>query len=172
MDLGRVVRWGGAALLSSCLYVADASGQASGLERVQEGDSVRLHFDGALPIDAAFQQWQSEQMLLRVEGLDEVWPVSVEDLSSLQVYALRTPRESFRHGAVLGAVSGIFVGAAVGLLLHTSGVIDDPDAPPAQLMTNTLTGAGVGAATGLLAGGLYYGRHPGYGWISITLPTY
>lgn len=148
-----------------------SAGQGSGVERIQAGDSVRVHFSGALPIDAAFEQWRDDELMLRVEGLEERWPVSVYDLSSLELYTLRTRQESFRHGMILGAVSGIFIGAAAGVLLHSAGVIDDPDAPPAQILSNGLRGAGLGAVALGLAGGFYFGRNPGYGWISIALPV-
>lgn len=150
---------------------AGVAAQQSGVERIQVGDSVRVHLPGALPIDAAFERWQSDELILRVEGLEGRWPVSVYDLSSLELYTLRTRQESFRHGVILGAVSGVFIGAAAGVLLHSVGVIDDPDAPPAQLLTNGLRGAGLGAIALGLAGGFYFGRNPGYGWVSITLPV-
>lgn len=148
---------------------ADARAQ-SGVLRVQPGDSLRVHLEGNLPITAAFQSWDGEYMMLGIEGIDDAWPVSVFEMNALELYTMRTSRESFRHGAVLGAVSGIFIGAAVGLALHSIGVTDDPDAPPAQLMTNTLRGAGLGFALGAIGGGLYFGRNPGWGWVSITLP--
>ena len=145
--------------------------QLSGLERIQPGDSVRVYLRGGLPVDAGFDRWQSGEMVLRVEGLEGAWFIDVEDLSELELYALRTNRESFRHGAVLGAVAGLFVGAVGGLLLHTTGVIDDPDAPPAQVITNAMSFAGIGVAVGIAGGGLYYGRNPGYGWVTIALPV-
>lgn len=146
------------------------SGVQSGVLRVQEGDSLRVHLEGNLPITAAFHAWDGEYMMLGIEGIDDEWPVSIFEMNALELYTLRTSQESFRHGAILGAVSGIFIGAAVGLALHSLGVTDDPDAPPAQLMTNALRGAGLGFALGGIGGGLYFGKNPGWGWVSITLP--
>lgn len=133
---------------------------------------MRVHLRGGLPVDVGFERWQAGEMVLRVDGLDGRWFVDVDDVDQLEIYARRTNRESFRYGALVGAAGGLFAGAVVGLVLHTLGVIDDPDAPPAQVMTNTLSGAGIGVAAGILVGGLYAGRNPGYGWISIALPVH
>lgn len=153
--------------------VVSVSGQEdaqAGVLRVQIGDSLRVHLQGNLPITAAFRSWDGEYMMLGIEGIDDSWPVSVFDMDELELYTLRTSQESFRHGAVLGAVSGIFIGAALGLALNATGITDDPDGPPAQLMTDTLRGAGLGFALGAVGGGLYFGRNPGWGWVSIRLP--
>ena len=67
--------------------------QLSGLERIQPGDSVRVYLRGGLPVDAGFDRWQSGEMVLRVEGLEGAWFIDVEDLSELELYALRTNRD-------------------------------------------------------------------------------
>lgn len=157
----------GALLLGPGATVVEAQAD---IMRVQVGDSLRVRLPGSLPIQAAFRAWDGQYMMLDIGGLDDEWPVSVFDMAGLELYTMRTPQESFRHGAILGAVSGIFIGAAIGLALHSIGVTDDPDAPPAQLMTNTLRGAGLGFALGAVGGGLYFGRNPGEGWVSIRLP--
>jgi hypothetical protein len=149
---------------------AGAAAQGSGLDRVEVGDSVRIRMEGTVLVPASLNSWRGDVMVLNVSGLRTTWPVSVSDMISLELYTLRTRQESFRQGAILGAVTGLFVGAAIGVLLNTTGLIKDPDAPPAQIMTQTLAGAGLGFAGGALLGGVYYGRRPGMGWISITLP--
>ncbi len=140
--------------------------------RVEVGDSIRVGMTNVLPVEGALVGWREGGLLMRVDGLDEAWPLRFQDLSSLQVYTLRTAREGFRHGAVLGAVSGIFVGAALGLLLHTTGVIGDEESPPAQILSHGLAGAGIGFGVGAMVGGFWYGRRPSSGWIQITLPRF
>jgi hypothetical protein len=149
---------------------AGVSAQGSGLDRVEVGDSVRIRMEGTVLVPASLNSWRGNVMVLNVSGLQTTWPVSVSDLISLEVYTLRTHQESFRQGAILGAVSGLFVGAAIGVILNTTGVIKDPDAPPAQIMTQAIAGAGLGFAGGAVLGGIYYGRRSGMGWVGITLP--
>ncbi len=166
----------GSSMLLACAVLGvqadNAEGQLSGLDRIQTGDSVRVHPRRGLTVDASFDRWDTGDMVLRVEGLDGRWFVDVADLDELEIYAQRTERESFRHGAVIGAAAGLFAGAVAGLILHTVGITDDPDAPPSQIMSNTLTGAGIGVASGVIFGGFYAARHPGWGWISIALPVH
>jgi len=150
--------------------VTGASAQGSGLNRVEVGDSVRVRMEGSVLIPASLDAWRGNVLVLNVSGLSTTWPVAASDLVSLEVYTLRTKPESFRHGAIIGGVSGLFIGAALGLLLNSTGVTYDPDAAPAQLMTHALAGAGLGFVGGALLGGVYLGRRPGMGWIGITLP--
>jgi hypothetical protein len=158
----------GATLILGVTGSASAQSDAS---RVEFGDSVRVRLPRAQAVDASFRGWDQGVMLLRVQGLEGQWNVPVRDLSALSVYTTRTPREGLRHYSILGAVSGLFLGAAVGLALHTTGVIDDPTKPPAQIITNALKWSGLGVVGGLLAGGVLGGRHPGAGWVGISLPS-
>ena len=144
--------------------------QLAGSERVSVGDTVRIRMPGGLPVAAEFVQWDYDVMVLGVEGLESEWPVSVFDMARLEVYGDRTSREGFRHGAIIGAVSGMFIGAVVGVLLQAGGVTDQPDQPPSQLISDAFTGAGIGILSGGLAGGFYKGAHPGRGWIRLALP--
>jgi len=125
---------------------------------------------GGLPVAAEFVQWDYDVMVLGVDGLESDWPVSLFDMARLEVYGDRTSREGFRHGAIIGAVSGLFIGAVVGVLLQAGGVTDQPDQPPSQLISDAFTGAGIGILSGGLAGGFYKGAHPGRGWIRLALP--
>lgn len=63
------------------------------------------------------------------------------------------------------------VGAATGLVLHVTGVIDDPKEPPAQLFSDALEWAGIGMVVGSIGGGFLGGRNPGKGWIRLELPA-
>jgi hypothetical protein len=127
--------------------------------------------DGGFRVEAAFQRWNGESMVLAVEGLGVPWTVSVFDMHGLEVLTDRTRREGFRHGAVLGAAAGLFIGAVAGVGLNAAGVTDDPDAPSDQLITHAIRGAVIGIAGGALVYGVYRGRHPGRGWIGLALPT-
>lgn len=157
-------------IVASLLFPGAVAAQESDASRIQPGDSVRVTIKGALPIPGVLDSWRSEVMVLSIDGLDDTWGVSVSDMTALQVYTRRTNRESFRHGAMMGSVLGIFVGTALGAALNASGVTDDPEGPPAQIVTAALTGTAIGFLGGALLGGLYYGRRPGMGWIRITLP--
>lgn len=161
-------------LLSLCVLLpGDVLGQEPPTDpsRVVLGDAVRVRLQRAQPIEAVFLGWDADRMLLDAEGLEDDWPVSVFDMAWLEVYTARSPREGLRHYAILGAVSGLFIGAGIGLGLHAAGVIDDPDGPPALILANTLKGAGLGTVGGLITGGVLGGRHPGSGWIALTLPA-
>lgn len=149
--------------------VAPLAGQFSDASRVEPGDSVRVRLLSALPVDASFLEWRGDAMIFEVQGLGSDWPVSVSDMSSLSVYTDRSPREGFRHGAVLGAVGGLFFGAAIGLALNWTGVIDDPEVP-SKLMTDGMRWAGLGLVAGAMSYGFYRGGHPGRGWVQIALP--
>ncbi len=148
-----------------------AHAQRSDTNRVHPGDSVRVRMQGSFEVDASFERWEGDEMVLGVEGLDDPWTVSVYEMDRLQVYTDRTRREGFRHGAVLGAAAGIFIGAIAGIGLNAAGVTDDPDGPSDQLVTQAIAGAVVGMAGGALVYGVHRGRNPGRGWIGIVLPT-
>ena len=134
------------------------------------GDTVRVRMPGGIPVAAALLEWRSDVMVLGVDGLDGAWPVSVFDMARLEVYGDRTSREGFRHGAIMGGITGLFVGAAVAVALQAAGVTDQADQPPSQLISDAFTGAGLGFVAGSLTGGFYRGSHPGRGWIRLALP--
>ena len=144
---------------------------ASDPSRILSGDSLRVKLPFSPAVKAVFLGWEADRMRLQVDGMKQVWPVSVYDLSRLEVRTERTRREGLRHYAVIGAATGLFVGAAIGLGLHATGVTDDPDGPPEQIVTTTLQWAGFGIIGGLLTGGYWGGRSPGTGWVSLSLPT-
>jgi len=139
--------------------------------RVEVGDTVRVRLPRGQPVEAVFQGWSSDVMLLQVDGMAQAWPVSVFDMSRLQVWTQRTRREGLRHYAVIGAVTGLFVGAGVGLALHSSGISADPEGPAEQIVMTTLRWAGLGTIGGFVTGGFLGGRNPGVGWISLSLPV-
>jgi hypothetical protein len=126
--------------------------------------------DGGFRVRAAFRAWEGESMVLNVDGLEGPWTVSVYDMRGLEVFTDRTRREGFRHGALLGAATGLFVGAVAGIALNAAGVTDDPNAPSDQLVTHAIRGAVIGVAGGALVYAVYRGRHPGRGWIGLELP--
>lgn len=134
------------------------------------GDSVRVRLEGRVTVAAEFHRWQSDGILLDVSGFAEPYPIALSDMQRLHAYMRRTRRESFRHGAVLGAAAGLFIGAGVGLILHTTGVIAEEDGPPSEIVTDTLSWLGLGLVGGTLVGGFYAGSHPGLGWIEVQLP--
>lgn len=144
--------------------------QSSDTNRMEPGDTVRLRLDGGLSVRASFRSWDGPSMVLGVEGLTEPWTVSVYDLHTLDVFTERTSSEGFRHGAVLGAVAGLFVGAATGATLNLSGVTHDSRAAADQVVRHSIRGGVIGAALGALALGIYRGRNPGRGWIGLELP--
>lgn len=139
--------------------------------RVEIGDTVRIRLPRAQPVEAVLKRWEADLMLLEVDGMAQDWPVSVFDMVMLQVRTDRTRREGLRHYAIMGAVTGLFVGAGVGLGLHASGITNDPEGPAEQIVATTLRGAGLGTIGGFLLGGFLGGRSPGTGWISLSLPT-
>lgn len=137
---------------------------------LQSGDSVRLRVRGALLLDASMSELRQDTLILNLDGVDAPWPVSGFDLVTLERYADRTPRQGLRHGAVVGMVSGLFVGAGLALGLHALGSNDEPDAGIAVLRS-ALTGVGLGAVSGAVGGGILGGRQPGRGWVSLALPA-
>lgn len=162
--------FGLAGLLLAGPTVAPVAGQLAGSERVMVGDTVRIRMPGGVLVSAELVRWNADIMMLDVEGLESEWPVSLFDMARLDVYDDRTSREGFRHGAILGAVSGLFIGAVVGILLQAGGVTDQPDQPPSQLISDAFTGGGIGLLAGGVVGGFYMGSHPGRGWIRLALP--
>lgn len=162
----------GALIVAGVLGVGgEAVAQGADRNRMAVGDSVRARLSGRMTVSAVFSQWQTGGILLEVDGFADPYPVDLENLERLDVYMPRTPHESFRNGALLGASAGLFIGAVAGLLLHQAGVIDDENAPPAELLTDALSFAGIGLAGGLLVGGFYGSSHPSSGWIRIQLPA-
>lgn len=164
----------GAALATLVLTLSFSQGlraQGADLNRIEPGDSVRIQVSERQRVAAEFHAWGRDRILLDVHGFVEPYPVAVEDMEQMDAYLLRTSRESFRHGALLGAAGGLFIGAAVGLVLHTTGVIDDPDEPAAEIVTDTMQWMGLGLVGGALFGGFWSSAHPGFGWIRIELPA-
>lgn len=167
------------ALMAGLMALAPCSAFGQGIpfeipndpSRVESGDSLRLKFPLSRPVTAVFLGWDADRMRLQVDGMTEVWPVSVYDLARLEVFTERTRREGLRHYAVLGAATGLFAGAGIGLVLHATGISEDPGGAPEQIVTNTLRWAGFGIIGGFLTGGYFGGRSPGTGWISLSLPT-
>ncbi|MBT8488616.1 MAG: hypothetical protein KJO65_07345 [Gemmatimonadetes bacterium] len=150
---------------------AEVAAQGADRNRMAVGDSVRVRLSGRMTVSAVFSQWRAGGILLDVAGFVDPYQVDLENLERLDVYMARTPSESFRHGALLGGTAGIFIGAVTGLLLHAGGVIDDPTAPPAEIVTDAITFAGIGLVSGVLVGGFYASSHPGSGWIRVQVPT-
>ena len=146
------------------------SAQSDDTNRISDGDTVRVRMDGGLTVEAAFRSWEGPSMVLDVEGLNGLWTVSVYDVNTLEVFTDRTSPEGFRHGAVLGGVAGMFLGAAAGAILNLSGVTDDPNAASDQVVNQSIRGGVIGAALGALSFGIYRGKNPGRGWIGLELP--
>lgn len=159
-----------AGVLWSVVSVHSIDAQMGDASRIERGDSLRVQLPGALWLDAQFRSWNADIMLLGVQGVAGDWPVSILDLDGLQIYGQRSPREGFRYWGLIGAASGVFVGAATGLLLHTIGVSGDAEGPTSQIISTSLRWAGLGAIAGAIAGGVYGGSHPGIGWIGVRLP--
>ncbi|MDX1494260.1 MAG: hypothetical protein R3253_09385 [Longimicrobiales bacterium] len=170
--LARVTASAAALILLLALAASsELSAQGADRNRMTAGDSVRVRLTGRMTVAAEFNRWEDDGILLDVDGFADPYSVDLTNMERLDVYMVRTPRESFRHGAILGASAGLFIGAAVGLVLHQTGVIDDEDAPPAELVTDGLTFAGLGLVGGALVGGFYAGTHPRRGWIRVQLPV-
>lgn len=144
--------------------------QGADLNRLERGDSVRIQVSDRQTVAAEFHAWGTDRILLDVNGFVDPYPVAVEDMEQMDAYLLRTSRESFRHGALMGAAGGLFVGAALGVVLHQAGFIDDPDEPAAELITDALQWMGLGVVGGTLLGGFWGGAHPGFGWIKMAVP--
>ncbi len=141
--------------------------------QVEAGDSLRFKVVGRYQVDGSLMAWRADTMMVRLEGFDEAWPIAYGDLESLKVFRLRTPREGFHRGMLIGATAGLFIGVAIGLGLHAAGVIDDPDAPPAEkLIANGLAFMGYGIASGFFVGGFIGGSHPGIGWVDIRIARF
>lgn len=160
-----------ATFVLSLSLVQGLRAQGVDLNRIEPGDSVRLEVSERQTVAAEFHAWAPDRILLDVNGFVDPYPVAVEDLEKMDAYLLRNPRESFRHGAVLGAAAGLFIGAALGLVLHETGVIDDPDEPAAEIVTDTMQWMGLGLVGGALFGGFWSSAHPGFGWLRIELPA-
>lgn len=159
--------------LLTLLIPASPSGlaaQGADRNRMTSGDSVRVRLSGRMTVAAEFTRWEADGILLDVDGFADPYSVDLANMERLDVFMVRTPSESFRHGALLGASAGLFIGVAVGLLLHQAGIIDEEGGPPAEVVTDGLTFAGLGIVGGALVGGLYAGTHPGRGWIRVELP--
>lgn len=166
--------WTTAGLLVAVLVLPGRAAQAqpgADRTRVSAGDSLRIRLSGRMTVEAAFDSWGPSSVLLDLPGVDRPWPIRLEDLERLDAYLIRTPSESFRHGASIGAAAGLFIGAGLGLLLHSSGVASDADDPPETIITRALQGAGLGILGGVFVGGAYARSHPSFGWIRIELPA-
>jgi hypothetical protein len=146
--------------------------QGADASRIVTGDSIRLKLPGALWLDAHFGSWSADVMLLEVAGIAGDWPVSIFDLDGLQVYTQRSARDGLRHWALIGAVTGIFAGAATGLVLHATGAVGEPDAPPGQIISTALSWTGIGIVVGTLGGAAYGASRPGIGWVQVQLPIF
>lgn len=160
------------AMLLGGLPLTDASAQLSrnDLGRLQSGDSVRFRLPGALRVHGSMMELRGDTLMMRVEGLRSVWPVSGADLLTLELYGRRSAREGFRHGAVLGMVSGLFAGAVVGVAINLASD-HGGDAPVADFMSSTLSWSGLGVVFGGLGGGFIGGARPGSGWVTLELPA-
>lgn len=150
---------------------AEVSAQGADRNRMTEGDSVRVRLTGRMTVSAVFSEWQTNGILLAVDGFVDPYQVELENLERLDVFMARTPSESFRHGALLGGTAGIFIGAVAGVILHAGGVIADESGPPSEVVTDALSFAGIGLVGGVLVGGFYASSHPGSGWIRVQVPT-
>jgi len=154
-------------LLVGALGLEPLSGQI-----VQAGDSVRLRMPGALSVEGLAESVHGEMLLLRTEGIEGIWQVSMFDMAQLDVHRPRTPRQAFRRGFGYGLVAGVFVGAAIGIAIHASGLVGSPDDPPAErLLQTTFRGIGLGTIAGGFLGGIVAARRPGLGWIEVRLPA-
>ncbi|MDX1646370.1 MAG: hypothetical protein R3304_04420 [Longimicrobiales bacterium] len=157
-------------LLVLSLSARSAAAQGADRNRMTVGDSVRIELSDRRTVAAEFRTWRQDGILLDVHGFARPYPVPLEDMERLDAYLLRTPRESFRHGAMLGAAGGLFVGAAVGVILNRTGVISAEDSPPSAVVTDAMRWMGLGIVGGALAGGFWASNHPSSGWIRIELP--
>jgi hypothetical protein len=154
-------------LLAGALGLEPLSGQI-----VQAGDSVRLRMPSALSVEGLAESVRGEMLLVRTEGVEDIWQVSMFDMAQLDVRRRRTSQEAFRRGFGYGLVAGLFVGAAIGLVVHATGLVGGPDDPPAErLLQTTFRGIGLGMISGGFVGGLVAARRPGFGWVEIRLPA-
>jgi hypothetical protein len=140
------------------------------VDQLEVGDSVRLRVTGALRLDGALRGVRGDTLVLRVEGLRGLWPVSSSDLVTLHRYTERNPREGFRHGAMTGLMIGLFAGAAVGVAVEASRSHEDSELTSAMIRSVLRWGGG-GAGIGAATGGILGGANPGRGWVALTLPT-
>jgi hypothetical protein len=159
------------ALAFSAAGLSDLEAQMLDPTVIVAGDSLRVQLPGALWIDVHFDSWNEDVMMLGTEGVTGDWPVSIFDVSGLQLYAVRTPQQGLRHWAMLGAVGGMFAGAAISILLDTSGAGSDMSGPSSAIVGNTIRWAGLGAVAGAVVGGVYGGRRPGTGWVAVAVPN-
>lgn len=161
-------------LLVAAMGSGDVHVRAQGADasRIVTGDSIRLKLPGAFWLDAHFESWSADVMILEIAGISEDWPVSIFDLDGLQVYTQRSPRDGLRHWSLIGAVTGIFAGAATGLVLHATGAVGEPGAPPGQIISTALAWTGIGIVVGTIGGAAYGASRPGVGWVQVQLPTF
>jgi hypothetical protein len=139
---------------------------------VLRGDSVRIQILRSDPVDASVVGWRADTLVMRVQGQDELWHLAAREIGVLQRYQAIPPQDAFRSGLMLGAATGVFAGAAVGILLYASGVTKDEDGPPAeQLVHSALKFSGLFTVGGALVGGIVGGRNPGWGWVGVKLRT-
>jgi hypothetical protein len=161
--------------LLGCVFGGAPDGSAQerrqSLERLEDGDSVRLRLPGALKVDASMRDLHDDTLVLVIAGLSTDWSLSAYDLETLERWVDRSPSEGFRYGAAIGLAIGIFVGAGAGGLLYATSVLGDPDDPPSRVLDAAIKWAAFGSGLGALTGGFLGGARPGQGWISIELPV-
>ena len=131
-------------LLAGALGLEPLSGQI-----VQAGDSVRLRMPSALSVEGLAESVRGEMLLVRTEGVEDIWQVSMFDMAQLDVRRRRTSQEAFRRGFGYGLVAGLFVWAAIGLVVHATGLVGGPDDPPAERLLQTTFRSRVALSAGL-----------------------
>jgi hypothetical protein len=146
--------------------------EAAAGPEVTEGDSVRVVREGAISIEGIAVLIQGERISLRTDGVVALWPVSLSEMHSLDVLRPRTKSEGFRYGLGTGLAGGLFIGAAVGLVLYLTGAVGSADDPQAELlMQTTLRGSWIGSLVVGIIGGFRGGADPGYGWRAVELDS-
>lgn len=164
-------RWWVVLLIAGTALATPAAAQYNDVGALQPGDSVRLRLPGALRLNAQMSALRADTLMLVVEGLNDLWPVSSFDLVTLERFAQRDSRQGFRHGALMGMAAGVFVGAGIGLGLHASGVGRDTGEVTIDGMNTVLRWTGLGFALGAIGGGFLGGAKPGRGWVPVALPS-
>jgi hypothetical protein len=159
----------------ACLFGAAPDGAAQerrqSLERLEDGDSVRLRLPGALKVDASMRDLRDDTLVLIVSGLATDWSLSAYDLETLERWVDRSPSEGFRHGAAIGFAIGLIAGAAAGGVLNATSVLGDPSDPASRVVDAAIKWGAFGGGLGMFGGGFLGGARPGRGWISIELPV-